>query len=186
MSNPPVLQVCEKRTALGACVETSARTTENDNDMASKYFETLTNQDQPDDGKGSATASATTQEQEQNGNELIEKLRQQTEENREQNEVLVRKKTLENNMASFVSPWDRPKVVITNEDGKDVTILDKAQAARLRKAGFIDKRRNFIKQPTEQDLEKAMRDDDFLASLVRRFLLGDEDADIAEWDETVE
>ena len=55
--------------------------------------------------------------------------------------------------ASF-GPFDR-QVVILNEDGKGFTLLENPQAMRLKKAGFI-KDRQFIKQPTEEELASAL------------------------------
>lgn len=51
-------------------------------------------------------------------------------------------------------PFDR-QVVILNEDGKSFTLLENPQAMRLKKAGFI-KDRQFVRQPTEEELEKAL------------------------------
>jgi hypothetical protein len=45
--------------------------------------------------------------------------------------------------------------VILNEDGRTFTLLENPQAMRLKKAGFI-KDRQFIKQPTSEELEKAL------------------------------
>ena len=45
--------------------------------------------------------------------------------------------------------------MILNEDGKGFTLLENPQAMRLKKAGFI-KDRQFIKQPTKEELEEAL------------------------------
>lgn len=42
-----------------------------------------------------------------------------------------------------------------NTDGKTYTLLDSPVAMRLKKAGFIDGQRSFVKQPTQSDLEAA-------------------------------
>lgn len=42
-----------------------------------------------------------------------------------------------------------------NTDGKTFTLLENPQAMRLKDAGFI-KDRQFIKQPTEEELENAL------------------------------
>lgn len=55
--------------------------------------------------------------------------------------------------ASF-GPFDR-QVVIMNEDGKGFTLLQNPQAMRLKKAGLI-KDRQFVRQPTEEELETAL------------------------------
>ncbi len=51
-------------------------------------------------------------------------------------------------------PFDR-QVLIMNTDGKTYTLLQNPVAMKLKKAGFIDKRRAFITQPTQEDLDKA-------------------------------
>ena len=55
--------------------------------------------------------------------------------------------------ASF-GPFDR-QVVILNEDGKGFTLLQNPQAMRLKRDGLI-KDRQFVRQPTEEELEKAL------------------------------
>jgi hypothetical protein len=42
-----------------------------------------------------------------------------------------------------------------NTDGKTYTLLENPVAMRLKKAGFIDDRRSFISQPTQEDLAAA-------------------------------
>ena len=42
-----------------------------------------------------------------------------------------------------------------NTDGKTYTLLENPVAMRLKKAGFIDDRRSFITQPTQEDLDAA-------------------------------
>jgi hypothetical protein len=42
-----------------------------------------------------------------------------------------------------------------NTDGKTYTLLENPVAMRLKKAGFIDNQRGFIKQPTQSDLDAA-------------------------------
>jgi len=46
-----------------------------------------------------------------------------------------------------------------NTDGKTFTMLENPVAMRLKKAGFINDRRAFIKQPTAEDLEQAENPD---------------------------
>lgn len=43
-----------------------------------------------------------------------------------------------------------------NTDGKTFTLLNGAQATRLKNAGFIGKRRDFIKQPSQEDIDSAL------------------------------
>ena len=47
------------------------------------------------------------------------------------------------------------QVVIMNTDGRTFTLLESPQAMRLKKAGFI-KGREFVKQPTQEDLDAAL------------------------------
>ena len=51
-------------------------------------------------------------------------------------------------------PFDR-QVLIMNTDGKGFTLLESPVAMRLKKAGFINDKRAFIKQPSPEDLERA-------------------------------
>lgn len=46
-----------------------------------------------------------------------------------------------------------------NTDGKTFTLLENPMAMRLKKAGFIGKQRQFIKQPTQDDLDAAAKSD---------------------------
>ena len=88
-------QICTKRGPLGACLKTEYRTSENDNDKAEKYFRT------PSELVKRKDLEARSGEDNQ-GNALIERLRQQSEENREKNELLVQQKTLMNDQVRFV------------------------------------------------------------------------------------
>jgi hypothetical protein len=54
-------------------------------------------------------------------------------------------------------PFDR-QVLVMNTDGRTFTLLDNPVAMRLKKAGFINDRRIFIKQPTVEELDQAERD----------------------------
>ena len=87
------LQICTKRGVLGACLETQVRTLENDNDKANKYFRV-----QPDIVKMKDAEARLPESSE--GNALIERLRRQTEENKERNALLVEQKTFENDQVS--------------------------------------------------------------------------------------
>lgn len=55
-------------------------------------------------------------------------------------------------------PFDR-QVLIMNTDGKTFTLLENPIAMRLKKAGFINKQRVFLKQPTQEDLDAAAKQD---------------------------
>jgi hypothetical protein len=60
-----------------------------------------------------------------------------------------------------------------NTDGKTYTLLDNPVAMRLKKAGFIDGQRSFVKQPTQADLDAAsVTEPGFLSGL-----FGSSDAD---------
>lgn len=139
-------QICTKRGPLGACLKTERRTAENDNDKAQKYFRK---------GIASQVKQLEQQEETDTGNALIEKLRQQSVENKEKNDLLVARKTFENDQSATFGPFDR-QVVILNMDGRSFTLLQSPQAMRLKKAGFIEGRQ-FVKQPTEEELEQALR-----------------------------
>lgn len=141
------VEICKRRGPLGACLETEMRTEINDNDRAKRYFrdpkELVLQKEQVLRGSESPE-----------GNALVEKLRQQSIDNKEKNDLYVARKTFENDQAANFGPFDR-QVVIMNTDEKTFTLLENPQAMRLKKAGFIEGRR-FIKQPTEEELQNAM------------------------------
>jgi hypothetical protein len=127
-------------------LKTEARTAENDNDKASKYFV-----DPGDQLMQRQQAEILAKESE--GNALIQKLRQQSDDNREKNDLLVRQKTLLNDQSASFGPFDKQSVIL-NTDGQTFTLLQNPQAMRLKKAGFIEDRK-FIKQPTKEELADA-------------------------------
>lgn len=102
-------QICQKRGILGKCTKTEARTLANDNDKASKYFrdpeermkekysakQLQTETETVDSGDGSTRVIASSE-----GNELIEKLRQASLDNKEKNDKIIRMKTLTNDLVS--------------------------------------------------------------------------------------
>lgn len=92
--------------------------------------------------------------EESKGNALIQKLRQQSDDNREKNELQVLQKTLINDMSASFGPFDR-QTVILNTDGRTFTLLENPQAMRLKNAGFIEDRK-FVKQPTEEEIAAAL------------------------------
>ena len=87
--------ICKKRGPLGACLETTIRTVDNDNDKASKYFK-----DPSEKMKARQAAALATQEEDNEGNALIQKLRKQSVDNKEKNDLIVRQKTLLNDQVS--------------------------------------------------------------------------------------
>lgn len=87
------VEICVKRGPLGACLRTERRTKENDNDKANKYFKEPTALVKRKDDE--ARMAETTE-----GNALIQRLKQQTEDNREKNELLVQQRTFLNDVVS--------------------------------------------------------------------------------------
>jgi hypothetical protein len=71
------------------------RTEENDNDKAKRYFQ------DPTELIRQKEAAMRAQGLEIGGNELIDKLRQQTEDNKEKNRLYVERKTFENDQVRF-------------------------------------------------------------------------------------
>ena len=140
------VQICTKRGPLGACLETTTRTEENDNDLARKYFR--------DPAALLKEKKSATIESSDEGNELIQRLRQRSEENKEKNDLYVQRKTFENDQAASFGPFDR-QVLIMNTDERTFTLLENPQAMRLKDAGFIVDRK-FVKQPTAEQLEQAL------------------------------
>jgi len=82
------VEICVKRGPLGACQKTETRTETNDNDIAKKYFR------DPSDliKQKEAVMRADSDDA---GNALIQKLRQQSIENQEKNDLYVARKTFE-------------------------------------------------------------------------------------------
>lgn len=85
---------------------------------------------------------------------MIERLKKQSEENSEKNELLVYQRTLMNDASASFGPFDG-QVLILNEDGKGFTLLANPQAMRLKKAGLIENKK-FIRQPTQEELDAAL------------------------------
>jgi len=139
--------MCTKRGPLGACLETVKRTSSNDNDKSDKYFQTPTEMIKRKDLQAQM-------ETENEGNELIQKLRLQTEANKEKNDLAVQQRTLLNDSSASFGPFDG-QVVILNENGNGFTLLSNPQAMKLKNDGFI-KDRKFTKQPTQEELDKAL------------------------------
>lgn len=138
--------ICVKRGPLGACQKTKLRTAQNDNDKASKYF--------VEPGKNVEDKDAAMRKVVEEDNPYIAKLIEQSKDNTERNEKLVKKKTLENDMAATFGPFDR-QTAIMNADEEGYTILQNPQAMRLKKLGYI-KDRKFITQPTDEVINDAL------------------------------
>ena len=79
------VMICVKRGPLGACLKTEERTPENDNDKAAKYF------------KSSGASVINRDYAKMDESELITKLKQQTLDNKEKNDQIIKMKSLENN-----------------------------------------------------------------------------------------
>ena len=83
------VEICIKRGPLGKCEKTEKRTAENENDKSEKYFQKPTvvikQKEEPDENEG---------------NDLIARLKQRSEENAEKNEQLVYQRTLMNDAVS--------------------------------------------------------------------------------------
>lgn len=90
------VEICTKRGPLGACTKTQARTAENDNDKSDMYFRP------PSDLVKRKDVEARTAEITE-GNALIDRLKQQTEDNREKNELAVRQRTMVNDSVCVVA-----------------------------------------------------------------------------------
>jgi len=141
------VMICTKRGPLGACLKTEERTQENDNDKSDKYFQQPTTMVKRKEEKARM-------DEENDANALIQRLRQQSDDNREKNDLQVQQRTLMNDVSANFGPFDG-QVVIMNEDGKGFTLLQNPQAMRLKKAGFI-KDKKFVKQPTQQEIDDAL------------------------------
>ena len=147
--NQSPTQICKKRGPLGACLEQVERTAENDNDKASKYF-----RDPSTSVKAKYDSMTKEVQSEADGNVLIQKLLQQTEENKERNDRIVKQKTLLNDQGASFGPFSG-QIAILNADGEGFTLLYNPQAMRLKDAGYIKDRR-FVKQPTKEVINAAL------------------------------
>jgi len=89
------------------------------------------------------------------GSDLLTRLQQQTLDNKEKNDRLVKQKTLMNDQAASFGPFDR-QTVILNASGEGFTLLENPQAMRLKKQGYINNNRQFITQPSKEVLDAAL------------------------------
>ena len=80
--------ICKKRGPLGACLETTVRTADNDNDKALKYFK-----DPAPDVKRKQERMLTQLDEDSEGNTLIQKLRKKSVDNKDKNDQAVQLKT---------------------------------------------------------------------------------------------
>ncbi|KAL3786225.1 hypothetical protein HJC23_002476 [Cyclotella cryptica] len=168
------VMICKKRGPLGACLETAVRTPDNDNDKSLEYF-----RDPSEEVKRKQEKMITSGYEDNEGNELIQRLRRQSEENREKNENSVRVKTMLNDQGASFGPFDR-QVVILNTDGRTFTLLENPQAMRLKKAGYIGKDRKFIIQPSQEVIDAALEDKNDLGSMIKGFFGGSDDSKVEE------
>ena len=93
LSTGETVMICTKRGPLGACTKTERRTVENENDKSEKYFKQPTELVIRKDNEARASDST-------EGNELIARLKKQSEENFEKNEALVFQRTQLNDSVS--------------------------------------------------------------------------------------
>lgn len=145
------VMICTKRGFNGACLKTEVRTPENDNDKSNKYMK---RQLEPEDIVRAKEQALRAEAANEDGSDLLEKLLQQTLENKEKNEKIIRKKTMENDEGANFGPFSR-SVVILNKDGETYTLLESPQAMRLKAQGYI-KDRQFIEQPSQDVIDAAL------------------------------
>lgn len=163
------VMICKRRGPLGACLETTIRTTENDNDKALKYFK-----DPSVEAKQRQQQSLQTLNEDSEGNALILKLRKQSMDNKEKNDMIVRQKTLLNDQGASFGPFDR-QVVILNTDGRTFTLLQNPQAMRLKKAGYIEDRK-FVIQPSQDVIDDALEGKNEFGDAIKEFFGGGDGA----------
>lgn len=153
--------ICTKRGPLGACLESVRRTVQNDNDKAQKYFKDPS----PEVKRRQERMLQSADDSE--GNALIAKLRQQSLDNKERNDDIVRARTLLNGQGANFGPFNG-QVVILNTDGKTFTMLQNPQAMRLKKAGYIEDRK-FVIQPSQDVIDEALEGKNELGDAVKGF-----------------
>ena len=159
------VMICKRRGPLGACLETTVRTSENDNDRALKYFK-----DPSAEVRRRQERSLQTLNEDSEGNALIQKLRKQSSDNKDKNDMIVRQKTLLNDQGASFGPFDR-QVVILNTDGRTFTLLQNPQAMRLKKAGYIEDRK-FIIQPSQDVIDDALEGKNEFGDAIKGFFGG--------------
>jgi len=103
------VEICTKRGPLGACLKTEFRTEDNDNDKAKKYFRdpAITLREKNEVLQGTAGGES---------NALVERLKQQTEDNKEKNRMDVERRTFENDqVCKSQSPHSETDDGLNNE-----------------------------------------------------------------------
>jgi len=163
--------ICKKRGPLGACLETTVRTVQNDNDKAIKYFV-----DPSAKVKERQERMLQIEEEQSEGNVLITKLRKQSVDNKEKNDNTVRVKTLLNDQGASFGPFNS-QVVILNTDGKTFTLLQNPQAMRLKKAGYIEDRK-FVIQPSQEVIDEALESQGDLGGAIKGFFGGGKEEEV--------
>ena len=165
------VMICKKRGPLGACLKTTLRTTDNDNDKALKYFK-----DPSAEVKRKQERMLTQLDEDSEGNTLIQKLRKQSIDNKEKNDNTVRVRTLQNDQGASFGPFSK-EVVILNTDGSTFTLLTNPQAMRLKKDGYIEGR-TFVIQPSQEVIDKALDSEEgSLEGTVKGFFGGGKDSE---------
>lgn len=165
------VMICKKRGPLGACLKTTLRTTDNDNDKALKYFK-----DPSAEVKRKQERMLTQLDEDSEGNTLIQKLRKQSIDNKEKNDNTVRVRTLQNDQGASFGPFSK-EVVILNTDGSTFTLLTNPQAMRLKKDGYIEGR-TFVIQPSQEVIDKALDSEEgSLEGKVKGFFGGGKDSE---------
>lgn len=134
-------EICYKRGILGKCLKTQTRTAETDNDKATQYFSKIV----------TGTSNTVRESAENDESDLMKRLRQQTEDNKEKNARIVKVKTEMNDVSASFGPFDR-QVIILNTDGETFTVLANPQAMRLKEQGYI-KNKKFVTQPSQEVLD---------------------------------
>ena len=95
LSTGETVMICTKRGPLGRCEKTERRTADNENDKSEKYFRQPTELVKRKDIEARQAESS-------EGNILIERLKKQSEENKETNDLLVYQRTLLNDSVSTI------------------------------------------------------------------------------------
>lgn len=167
------VEICVKRGPLGACQKTELRTADNDNDKSNKYFKDPAERLKEKYSAAQLQSIDNTIDTSSEGNELIEKLRQASLDNKEKNDRIVRAKTLQNDLGASFGPLDN-QVVILNTDGESFTLLKAPQAMRLKKAGYIKDKR-FVTQPTQEVIDEALEAPEGGIGSFFKGLMGDSD-----------
>lgn len=158
--------ICTKRGPLGACLKTSQRTVDNDNDRSDAYY-----RDPATNLKERYSDQLEADKNSMESNELIKKLRQKTEDNKDKNALIVKQITLQNDLGASFGPLDS-QVVIMNTNGETYSLLKGAQAMRLKEAGYI-KDRKFVVQPTKEVIDKALQSEGGIGDIFKGLLGGD-------------